>query len=344
MIYLLRLKALLQSIYSIFRPWINTANENIKLRQELVTLKQQQYNNQRVSLFNRFLNWLLVHLSPAILTKLHKILGKLYWKHISNPNKVNGRPIIDALVRQAIKQMAHDNPTWGAPRIHGELQKLGFLVSERSVSRYLKRLKPPGIHGGTPGWLTFRRNHSSKIAAMGFGVVQTLFFKPLYLFFIIKHERRELIHFGVTFHPTALWVSHQIKAAFELGRYDNIKYMIHDRDSIFSSLVVRTLQSLGIKSMRTDFQSPWQNGIAERWVGSCRRELLDHVIIINQRHLYRLLGEYVEYYNEDRTHYSLGKDPPISRPVQEQESDQEKLVAIPRIGGLHHKYVWEKAA
>ena len=120
--------------------------------------------------------------------------------------------------------------------------------------------------------------------------------------------------------------------------------MIRDRDSIFSSLVVRTLKSLGIDSIRTDFRSPWPNGIAERWVGNCRRELLDHVIIINEQHLYRLLEKYMEYYNEDRTHYSLGKDPPESRPIQQKESDDEKVIAISRIGGLHHRYVWKKAA
>ena len=120
--------------------------------------------------------------------------------------------------------------------------------------------------------------------------------------------------------------------------------MILDHDTIFSALVTRTLQSLGIAQIRTSIRSPWQNGVAERWVGSCRRELLDHVIVLNEKHLHRLLEEYVDYYNNDRTHYNLGKDPPLSRPVLKRESDNDKVIALPRVGGLHHKYVWKKAA
>ena len=170
MIYLSRFNALIQSLDSIFNPWIHLATENILLRQELVALKQQQGLRQHISLLNKMWSWLLIHLSPGILTKLHRILKCIYWKHVCR-NSVTGRPGIDIRIRRMIKQMLNDNPTWGAPRIHGELLKLGFIVSERSVSRYLKRFKPQDSRRRTPGWLTFRRNHSREITAMDFAVV-----------------------------------------------------------------------------------------------------------------------------------------------------------------------------
>jgi len=150
------------------------------------------------------------------------------------------------------------------------------------------------------------------------------------------------LYFNVTFHPTAQWVIMQLREAFK-GSH-SIKFMIHDRDSIFSLMVRETFKGLGIESRRTSYRSPWQNGIAERWIGSCRRELLDHVIILNRNHLLRLLNEYVEYYHHDRTHYHLDKDPPLGRPVLKRESDDDKVIALPRVGGLHRKYVWKKAA
>ncbi len=145
-----------------------------------------------------------------------------------------------------------------------------------------------------------------------------------------------------TYRPTQQWVAHQLKLAAE--KLEGIRFIIHDNDSVFSEMVKRTMLSLGIKSKPITPYSPWENGIAERWVGSVRRELLDHVIIINQRHLYKLLEEYVEYYNNDRTHISLGKDSPAGRPVQKKQSDDDKLIALPRCGGLHHKYEWRQAA
>ncbi|MCP4570537.1 MAG: transposase family protein [FCB group bacterium] len=191
-------------------------------------------------------------------------------------------------------------------------------------------------------WSTFARNQSKAFAGMDFFVVPTLTFRRLYGFFIIRHGTRELLHFGVTYRPTQLWVAEQLRMAAE--RLVDVQFMIHDNDPLFSPLIKRTMKSMGITSMPTAVRSPWENGIAERWVGSVRRELLDYVIIINQRHLYKLLEEYVEYYNTDRTHLSLGKDSPAGRPVQKKQSDDDKLIALPRLGGLHHKYEWRQAA
>ncbi|MCP4098207.1 MAG: DDE-type integrase/transposase/recombinase [Planctomycetaceae bacterium] len=237
--------------------------------------------------------------------------------------------------------MATDNIDWGAPRIHGELLKLGYKVSERTVSRYLSRLRPPKKSGNN--WQTFLNNHRKGIAAMDFFTVPTLFFRQLYGFFIIRHDTRKIIHFGVTYHPTAEWVIEQLSIAFpENG--DGIEYMIMDRATSFSLKVRQTLKEFGIEAVRTSYRSPWQNGIAERWVGSCRRELLNHIIPFNEKHLYILLSEYVDYYNKDRTHYSRDKEPPDERPVTTRQSPDDYVIALPRCGGLHHKYIWASAA
>jgi transposase InsO family protein len=277
---------------------------------------------------------------PETVVKWHRIGFRIYWKFISNRSKKRGREKIDKEIRKLIQQMSKENPAWRAPRIHGELLKLGFDVSERSVSRYLPKREPDGEK--IKKWMAFLRNHREGIAAMDFFIVPTLFFKRLYFFFIIHHGKRKIFHFNVTFHPTAEWVIQQLKKAFAINGIPG--YMIFDRDSIFSSLVKETIKSFGIETVRISFRSPWQNGVAERWIGSCRKELLNHVIVLNRRHLFRLLQEYVKYYNEDRTHYSLDKDPPCGRPVLKRNLDEDKVIALPRVGGLHHKYIWKKSA
>jgi transposase InsO family protein len=285
----------------------------------------------------------LIIVTPETGVNWHRKGFKLYWKLISQRNKNKCKQPINKEIKRLIVQMAKENPTWGAPRIHGELIKLGFDVSERSVSRYLAKIRPEPPGNKINKWMTFLTNHGKGMAAMDFFIVPTLFFKRLYCFFIIDHHRCRILHFNVTFHPTAQWVCHQLQIAFSSAE-EITKCIILDNDKIFSKCVTRTLESMRIIPIRTSVRSPWQNGIAERWVGSCRRELLDYVIILNQNHLYRLLEEYIEYYHRDRTHYNLDKDPPISRPIQNKESADDKVIALPRVGGLHHKYVWKKAA
>jgi putative transposase len=346
---------LLQSLRRLFYSRSDLVLENAALRQQVAALKKEK-PRPKLSRFDRiFWVWLsllwkkwkdaLIFVEPETVVNWHRKGFKLYWKLISRCGKNKGRQFIDEEIKRLIGQMAKKNPTWGAPRIHGELMKLGFAVSERSVSRYLAKIRPEPPGNKLNKWMTFLINQGKGIAAMDFFVVPTLFFKGLYCFFIIDHQRRRILHFNVTFHPTALWVSYQIQAAFSsINSLKFIKYMILDNDTIFSALVTRILKSLGITPLRTSIRSPWQNGIAERWIGSCRRELLDYVIILNQNHMYGLLAEYIEYYHHDRTHYNLGKDPPESRPVLKRESQDDKVIALPRVGGLHHKYVWEKAA
>jgi transposase InsO family protein len=194
--------------------------------------------------------------------------------------------------------MVVENPTWGAPRIHGELLMLGFDISERTISRWMKRA--PRDPERAKRWLTFLRNHREAIAAMDFFTVPTIWFRVLYCFFAISHDRRRILHFNVTKHPASLWIVQQLREAF-----------------------------------RTCFESPWQNGVAERWVESCRHDLLDHIIAVNERHLKRLLTDYVRYYHEDRTHLGLGKETPHGRIGS---AGLGRVISYERLGGLHHRY------
>ena len=227
-----------------------------------------------------------------------------------------------------------ENPTWGAPRIHGELLKLGFDLSERSVSRWIRRApRGPDL---AKRWLTFLRNHREAIAAMDFFTVHTLRFGVLYCFFVIGHDRRKILHFNVTRNPNAFWIVQQLREAWAYKQPH--RFLLFDRDSKFGADVVSAVKDIGSQPTRTGFRSPWQNGVAERWIGSCRRDLLDHVIVLNERHLKRLISEYVLYYHEDRIHLGLAKDTPAGRPIAIRSGAERKIRALPRLGGLHHRY------
>jgi transposase InsO family protein len=189
--------------------------------------------------------------------------------------------------------------------------------------------------------MTFLRNHRDGITAMDFFVVPTITFRLLYVWFVIDHGRRRIIHINVTPHPTSQWVVQQLRESFPDDLAPN--YLIFDNDTIFSSEVAASIESLGTTPKRTAYRSPWQNGMAERWVGSCKRELIDHLIVLNEDHLRRLLRDYVRYYNTDRVHTSI-KDAPEGRAAEARPSSGAKVVGFPRVGGLHHRYAWKNAA
>ena len=237
-------------------------------------------------------------------------------------------------VRALICRMATENPTWGAPRIHGELLKLGLHLSEITVSRWLRHI--PRTPNPAKRWLTFLRNHREAIAAMDFFSVPTLTFGVLYCFFVIGHDRRKILRFNVTRNPNALWIAQQLREAWPYVPAH--RFLVFDRDSKFGTDVITAVRDLGSQPTRTAFRSPWQNGVAERWVGSCRRDLLDHVIVLNEQHLKRLLVDYVRYYHEDRTHLGLAKDTPEGRPTTMCPLARNKILSFPRLGGLHHRY------
>ncbi len=234
--------------------------------------------------------------------------------------------------------MAQDG--WGAPRNHAELTKLGFIVSEVTVSGCMPRW--PAEPDQVKRWVAFLRNHKDDIAAMDLFTVPTVSLQLLYGFFVIEHGRRHILHFNATFHPTAAWAIQQLREAFP---YDTAPtYLIFDRDSIFSPAVVEFIKAMGTKPGRISFRSPWQNGTAERWIGSCWREFLAHVVVFGERHLVRLVRSYISYYHKDPCHLGLEKDTPDERPITPRPSPTAKVVALPRVGGLHHRYEWREAA
>jgi transposase InsO family protein len=238
-----------------------------------------------------------------------------------------------------IVRLAEENPDWGAPKIHGERQKLGFTIAQRTVARCLRRI----LHRGDPKrkGLAFLQNHREVIAAMDFFTVPTVTFRVLYCFLVIQHERRKILHCNVTQHPTAEWIVQQLREAFpEPCRY---QYGILDRDRKFDAEVVAFLTAAGLEAKRTSVRSPWRNGLAERWIESCRREILDPVIPLNEEHLRRILRDYASYFHEDRLHDFLKKDTPNRRIVEQRPGVNAKVVSIARLGGLHHRHTWDQA-
>ena len=311
--------------------------ENAALRHQLIVLRRkvrgraQLSNNDRwffVQLYRWFPSILEVVtiLRPETLVRWHRDGFRRYWRWKSRSR--GGRPQIETELRALIRQMSAENLLWGAPRIHGELLKLGFEIAQSSVAKYMvKRCGPP-----SQGWSTFLRNHAPDIAAMDFFVVPTIGFELLYGFVIIRLDRRDLVWINVTTNPTAEWVARQITEAFPWDEAP--RYVIRDRDQIYGAVVTRRLRAMGIRDKPITPASPWQNGFAERLIGSIRRDCLDHVIVLGEAHLRRILKSYAHYYNGVRTHRSLNKDAPVSRSVQRAGVISSSAI----LGGLHHHY------
>ena len=338
------LRHLLGWIVSAFSSREDLILENLALRQQLLALHAKRPRRRLTALHKLF--WVvlrrlwsgwkepLILVTPRTVVGWHRAGFRLYWKWVSRARRVGGRRRVSKEVRALIFRMAAENPTWGAPRIHGELLKLGFDLSETTVSRWLRRA--PRTPDPAKRWLTFLRNHREAIAAMDFFTVPTLTFGVLYCFFVIGHDRRKILRFNVTRNPNALWIVQQMREAWPYAPAH--RFLLFDRDSKFGADVVSAVRDMGSQPIRTAFRSPWQNGVAERWVGSCRRDLLDHVIVLNERHLKRLMAEYVRYYHEDRTHLGLAKDTPAGRPVAIRSAVGSRIQSFPRLGGLHHRY------
>jgi putative transposase len=260
----------------------------------------------------------------------HRAGFRLFWRWKSR-SRCLAESDVSAEVKTLIRQMAETNVGWGAPRIHGELLKLGIDIGECSVSRFMppKLRKPP-----SQTWRTFLDNHVGSLASIDFFTVPTATFRVLYVFFVLAHDRRRVLHFNVTEFPSAQWTGQQIIEAFPEDTAPT--YMIRDRDGIYGGQFRRRVEGIGIEEVLTAPRSPWQNPYAERLVGSVRRECLDHVIVLGEQHLYRILKSYFAYYHRSRTHLSLGKDAPEPRPVH--PPSMGKVVALPEVGGLHHRY------
>jgi len=314
--------------------------ENLVLRQHLAVLKRKHRRPHLCPVDKLF--WILTRrfwsgwrqalilVSPETV-RWHRAGFRLYWSAISRGRRMVGQKRISKEVRDLIFRMVADNPTWGAPRIHGEFLMLGFDLSERTVSRWMRRA--PRDPEPAKRWLAFLKNHREVIAAMDFFTVSTVTFSLLYCFFVITHDRRRILHFNVTRHPTSTWVIQQLREAFPFEA--GARFLIFDRDSKFSLEVAVAVRSLNVRPIRTSIESPWQNGVAERWVESCRRDVCDHVIAVNEAHLKRLLSEYVHYYHEDRTHLGLNQATPGGRV---RSADRGRVIVLERLGGLHHRY------
>jgi len=326
------------TVGAVIRCRHHLATENLALRQQLAVMKYQRPRPKLtdadrlfwVVLSRIWSGWLAsLHIvQPETVVRWHRQGFRYFWRWKS---RHRGRPEVDPEIRALIRRMCRANPLWGAPRIHGELLKLGIDVSESTVSKYMiKRRGPP-----SQSWRTFLQNHAKELIALDFFTVPTATFRILFVLVILSHDRRRILHFNVTVHPTAAWTARQLLEACGTDKLQ--RFLVRDRDAIYGESFRRQVTALKIQDVPTAPRSPWQNAYAERVIGSIRRECLNHMIVLGERHLRRILRSYVDYYNETRTHLSLDKDTPKGRPIQRR--DQGTVIELKRVGGLHHEYV-----
>jgi len=329
--------SLLFSLRGWFRSKVKLQLEIISLRHQLAITHRQNPKPRLTAadrclwvwLSRNFANWrsVLLIFKPDTVIAWHRQGFRWYWTWKIRHGQA-GRPSISKETRDLICTMSRDNPIWGAPRIHGELLKLAIHISESSVAKYMVRHpKPP-----SQTWRTFLSNHASQLVSVDFFTVPNISFHILYVFIVLAHNRRHILHFNVTAHPTAEWTAQQIVEAFPFDSAP--RYLLRDNDRIYGCQFRRQLEVMGIREVRTSFRSPWQNAFVERVIGSIRRECSDQVIVLNEESLRRVLRSYIDYYHTSRLHLSLEKDSPTTRPVQ----SVGNIVAIPQVGGMHHRY------
>jgi transposase InsO family protein len=324
-------------LLDLFRSRSSLEAEIIVLRQQLNVLRRSAPKRPALGMLDRLIFVWLYRLAPSILdavaivrpetiVRWHRAGFRTFWRWKSRARV--GRPQVPLEIRQLVREISLANPLWGAPRIHGELLKLGIEVGQTSVAKYMaRRRRPP-----SQGWRTFLTNHTDGMASIDLFVVPTISFTLLYGLLVLHHDRRRILWLGVTAHPTAEWIARQITEA--IGWDEPPRYLIRDRDRAYGEVFTRRIRTMGIRDRPTAPKSPWQNGYAERLIGSIRRECLDHLVVFRERHLFRVLCSYQEYYNSSRTHLSLSKDAPHGRPVEA----IGRVLPTPVLGGLHHRY------
>ncbi len=333
------LRTLVGCLRDQFRSRLSLHLEILALRHQL-GVYQRTVKRPRVRSADRFLwSWLsrrwggwqqaLVFVQPSTVIQWRRRRFREHWRKLSRSGKP-GRPTVSEEVRALIRQMSSANSTWGAPRIVGELHMIGIDLAKSTVEKYMVRRRG----SPSPNWQAFLRNHVQDLVSIDFFVVPTLRNRILYVFLVLAIDRRRVVHFNVTANPTAEWTAQQMVEAFPWESPP--KYLLRDRDAIYGAAFRKRVASLGLEEILTAPRSPWQNPYVERLIGSIRRECLDHVIVLNERHLKRVLRGYFDYYHRWRTHLSLGMEAPVPRAVQ--AADRGEVRAIPEVGGLHHHY------
>jgi transposase InsO family protein len=317
--------------------------ENLALRHQF-TMLMRQARKPKLRQADRLL-WLalrrwwpdwqrgLLLFQPQTVIAWHPLGFRLFWRWKSRD--CGGRPSTERKLINLIRRMWSSNPTWGSKRIQAELAKLGIEVSDSTVRKYRPRTRR-----NDQTWKTFLHNHAKDLIAVDFFVVPTATFRVLYVFLVLAHERRKVLHFNITDSPSAAWTAQQLVEAFPYAQPP--RYLLRDRDGIYGLEFVQRTRGLGLKQMLIAPRSPWQNPFVERLVGSIRRECLDHVIVLHEQHLRQRLTDYLSYYHQHRTHRSLDEDAPESRAVE--PPDQGNIIALPLVSGLHHRYARQVAA
>ncbi len=314
--------------------------EILALRHQINVLRRSQRGRVRLTEVDRLLwTWLLylwpgwrsalIIVKPETVIAWHRRGFRLYWTSKSRPGRP-GRPEVSREVRDLIRKMSLANPRWGAPSIHGELLKLGIELSQATAAKYMERHRRPP----SQMWRTFLDIHLKQLVSTDFFVVPTVNFRILFVFVVLAHQRRRVIHFNVTAHPTSEWTAQQVVEAFPWDTAP--RYLLRDRDSIHGDVFRQRVRGMAIREVMTAPRAPWQSPYVERLIGSVRRECLDHLIVLNEESLRQRLKLYFAYYHRARTHLSLDKDAPESRPVQPPELGS--VVELREVGGLHHRY------
>jgi transposase InsO family protein len=335
------IEAVVGALFAALRPRAILFAENLVLRQQLAILRRATPRPRLRPIDRAF--WVIVSrlwsrwaeclaiVQPATVIGWHRRGFARWWAWKS---RRVGRPPLARELVSLIEQMTLENPLWSRRRIASELAKLGYAVDKETVAKYMPKPAQRPRNPPSQTWKTFLRNHLAGTIAIDFLTVPTVTFNVLYVFFVLSLERRRVLHVNVTAHPYATWAAQQIVEA--IGAELVPARLIRDRDAIFGAEFDARVNNLGVRQTRISPRSPWQNGYAERWVGTLRRELLDHVIVLGERHLLRLVRQHVAYYNSDRPHMSLGGDSPVTRDVEPPTAG--KVIALPRVGGLHHRY------
>jgi putative transposase len=333
------ISALLVFIAALFRSRASLHLEHLALRHQLAVYKQTVSRPQLYPMDRLFWAWLsrlwsdwenvLTFVQPRTVITWQQQRFREHWWCLSQHRKL-GRPAVAQEVRELIEAMWQANPTWGSPRIVGELRKVGIDVAKSTVEKY--RVRPP--KPPSPTWKTFLTNHVQDMVALDFFTVPTVTHTVLFVLVILAHERRRVVHFNITEHPTARWTAQQVVDAFPLEEAP--RYLLRDRDRIYGASFRQRVQHMGIEEVLIAPRSPSQNPYVERLIGGIRRECLDHVMVLHERHLQRLLTNYFSYYHAWRTHRALDMDTPVLRPVQPPELGP--VQEVPEVGGLHHHY------